>query len=250
MEEVNALLTTERLPGRTRGRATRRHSWRTLRTLAILTVIACSSEGAALGDIIYSSFGPGYFYSPYIAGWTVQGSDFGFVQTAMAFTPSADYLLTQLDVAISYAGAGGDSVVLSFSGDIGGLPGQPLETWILKDLPSYGTCCVVETLTLDSMLSLDRGTQYWLVASPEGPGDRAVWDIDDLGQMGSLSQTLTPDLFSGINFSSMGAFDAQGTLTSSYGGPLVAPEPSTFVTLLGGLLLTGVWALSGARPPE
>jgi hypothetical protein len=203
------------------------------RRLVFLAIIAAISSGTALlgGTIIFSNLGVANAYSPgIIAGWTVAGSSVGFAESAMAFTSSGNFMLTQIDVAISYNNFGTNSAVLTLDSDSGGLPGAVLMTWTLTNLPTYGTCCILDTVTPASPVFLSSGKQYWLAATAGTNSSFDVWDSNSIGQIGPLSQTFTPNTFSGTNISTEGAFDVLGT---------PVPEPSTLLLLSGSLLLFG-----------
>jgi hypothetical protein len=203
--------------------------FRRLALFAITSAAISWSGTVLLGDtIIFSNLGIPNAYSPgTLAGWTVAGSSVGFAESAMAFTSSGNFMLTQIDVALSYNNSGTNSAVLTLNSASGGLPGAVLMRWSLTNLPTYGTCCTLETVTPDSAVFLSAGEQYWLVATAGTNSSFDVWDANSIGQIGPVSQTFTPGVFSGSHFSSEGAFDVQGTSV---------PEPSTFV-LFGGLLL-------------
>ena len=193
------------------------------------------------GTIVWSNLGLPNSYSPgIIAAWSVDGpsSPDGFTASAMAFTSPDNFRLDQIDVALSYNDFGSNSLDLTLHSDSGGLPGAALMTWALTNLPTYGTCCILQTVTPNSPLVLSAAAQYWLVATA-GDGTVAVWDINSTGQIGPLTQTFTPDSYSGVNVSSEGAFDVQGT---------IVPEPTTFALFAGSLLLLGSRMVTLLKP--
>lgn len=98
-------------------------------------------------------------------GWGVQGPINGSEFVAIPFTPKSNSHVSQVQVAVSYAGVGANQVNLSIYGDSGGLPGTLLAGPVtVTNLPEYGTCC---TLAVGSFtpVAVTGGTRYWLVAN-------------------------------------------------------------------------------------
>jgi hypothetical protein len=102
------------------------------------------------GWLGYSIFGPG----PQ-AG---KGTTWWF---ATAFTPKANHLATRVEVAAEYD-YGTNGVVLSLYDDAGGLPGKPLHSWQLSNMP-HAVCCTVTSGSDKSGVALTGGKQYWVV---------------------------------------------------------------------------------------
>jgi hypothetical protein len=117
---------------------------------------------------IISTFGPGVGY---IGGGIEIGSfdpaqaQFGLEsQVAMNFTPSADFLLDSIDVAVAYIqGPNQMSIYLTS----GALPSAPIESFSISGLTAYGppTGGSIETLLSVQHPELFAGTQYWIVIS-------------------------------------------------------------------------------------
>ena len=63
---------------------------------------------------------------------------------AVAFTPSDNYMVTRVEVAISHF-AGSNELVLSLNNDASGLPGTAIRTWNMTDMPLFGSCCTIQT---------------------------------------------------------------------------------------------------------
>jgi hypothetical protein len=181
--------------------------------------------GTAGAATIYNNFGPGNAYSTGV-GWDVTGSTSapGLFTSAMAFTPSGTYTLTQIDVAINLV-SGTNSASLTLNSDSGGAPGGVLATWSLSSLPAFGACCTVETVTPSGSIVLASGTQYWVVGSAVASDTWAAWMFNTTGATGFKWET-------GLGTSAgttLGAFDVLGT-------PAV-PEPSTVLFTASGLAL-------------
>lgn len=190
---------------------------------AFAMLVALSTPASA--DIVFSNFAPGNSYD-LNSGLVVAGttSERGFSEWASAFTPSGDFTLTQIDVAISNSAAP-ISVMLSLDHASGGLPDGTIESWIVTTLsifPPFSN--IVQTVSPVSPVSLVSGTEYWLVASAAGDTVDA-WNVAIAGpnaptaiNLGS-SWTLQPP--GGF----YGAFAVQGS---------VIPEPSSWAMMLLG----------------
>lgn len=210
---------------------------------ALVVLVALSTPASA--DIVFSNFGPGNSYDV-SSGWVAAGPTAEFdasSEWAFAFTPSGNFTLTQIDVAISNSEAP-ISVTLSLDHASGGLPGATIESWTITDLPIFGVPpIVVQTVTPVSPVSLVSGTEYWLAASAAGDTIDA-WNFALAGPnapaalntgSGWALQTLTPPEFSG-------AFDVEGS---------VVPEPSTWAMMLlgfAGLGFVGYCQTLRAKP--
>jgi hypothetical protein len=174
---------------------------------------------AANATTIFTSLGAGNSYDD-TTGASVSGASSNtgsFAATGMAFTPSGNFLLGQIDTALNFW-AGTNSVVLTLNTDSGGSPGSVLETWNLGTLPAIETCCTIETVTPTSPIFLNSGVQYWLVASPGAANTSVVWEANNLGLTGTEGQRIGNSAFNPIR-ATLSAFDVQGTSV---------PEPGTF----------------------
>jgi hypothetical protein len=197
---------------------------------AFVTLMALSTPASA--DTVFSNFGPGDSYDV-SSGWVVGGatSEQGFSQWAFAFTPSGNFTLAQIEVAISNS-ASPISVMLSLDHASAGLPGGTIESWTLTDLPVFGVPpLVVQTVTPVSRVSLISGNEYWLVASADGDTIDA-WNLALPGPntpaalntgSGWALRPLGPLEFSGV-------FAVEGS---------AVPEPSTWASMLMGFAALG-----------
>jgi hypothetical protein len=102
---------------------------------------------------------------------------------AVAFTPTADHTVTQLEVAIGLF-RGKDELFLSLYNDGGGLPGTAIKTWLKTGLPRFGTCCTIVTKTDAYGIPVTAGTQYWIVVGTKGENADtfADWNVEDIDQ--------------------------------------------------------------------
>jgi hypothetical protein len=133
---------------------------------------------------------------------------------AMAFTPTkGTYLLTQLDLGIGwYSGTNGFK--LELDADDHGKPGRKIADWKVTVMPTYGSCCSVETIKVRGLIILEKHQQYWLVPivkSDEWAGWN--WNSVSASGNGAISEdggsTWTPSYF-GAPSSPNGAFDILG----------------------------------------
>jgi hypothetical protein len=148
------------------------------------------------------------------------------IESAMAFTPSGNFTLTQIDVALSFV-IGTNSAMLSLNSDSGGLPDGVIESWTLTGLPVFGTTSnTVQTVIPVSSVSLISGTQYWLVASTIASNTWDAWNWNSIGSNGLVTANLGGG-FHPPSTDTQGAFDVLGT-------PAV-PEPTSIVLLATGL---------------
>jgi len=154
----------------------------------LIICLAIANQAFAQGaKTVYSTFLPGTTYQC-CAGANVSGpaatnlgAFVGQSQTAAAFTPTANYDLTQIDVALYFPGSPNTSgFILSLNEDAGGVPGKTIESWTGLAAPTLpvGTSSVVQTVNPVSTVQLIAGTQYWIVATPSASNTFDVWAED------------------------------------------------------------------------
>ena len=123
---------------------------------------------------IYSSLGtdPTYLYN-YIDTWLVSGPNslIGFSDfIAMRFTPQSDSHVSEVRVAVLYAGVGANRVNLSIHADSSGHPGKLLAGPVtVTKLPKTLTCCGLAVGDFSSV-PVKGGTRYWVVADTPKTG--------------------------------------------------------------------------------
>ena len=131
-------------------------------------------------SIIYSNLGSGGTVYNETIGYSVSA----FVTSAMAFTPSANYDLAQIDLALGNS-EGTNSAIVTILTDSSDAPGTVLDTWNLTGLPAFSTTStILQTLTPGSsttpsaVIALNSGVQYWIeaVASPLDTLDGWNWN--------------------------------------------------------------------------
>jgi len=130
---------------------------------------------------IFSNLGRGENTYTDNVGWDVAGADSGVPQEwiAMPFTPTSSAEVTQISVAVQHNTGAPNSFMLSLNQDSGGLPGKAIHTWMVSNLPQFGTCCTLDVASGAQGLKVEKGSQYWVVAKPN-PGEsetRNEWDL-------------------------------------------------------------------------
>jgi|GEM_PF-1520665 hypothetical protein len=164
--------------------------------------------------VVFSNFGTGdNLYGP--SGWTEAGleaNDFPIAE-AMSFTPAANYALVRIDIAMTYV-SGTNGMTLILAQDNSGIPGKPLFKTTFTNLPDFGSCCTIQTVTLNpqtSPIALKSGHTYWLYPMPANTTSYLVWNQDTTNQGGNgavsrdYGKTWNP-----AALSPFGAFDIYG----------------------------------------
>jgi len=167
---------------------------------------------------IYTNFGAG---QSYISNF---GLTPGYTAIGVAFTPSASYLLMDIEVAAYRANAQtADSVQFSIYDSSGGFPGAILETFSLTGL-GIADDAQTATISAASVLHplLTAGMQYWVVMHGINPGD-VTWNANSTSQFGPA--TFNAPTENDPAFWSLLPNHLQGALAVD--GEQVAPEPGT-----------------------
>jgi PEP-CTERM motif-containing protein len=204
---------------------------------AILLATFISGNGKA--DVVYSNFGPGGTYDccgAHGIGYflTIRGAS--DQQIGMAFTPTSDFYLSQIDLPITWGGGSNDFIV-TLQSDSSGLPGAVLESWELAaDLPPLGHANPgAETLLASSAVTLQADQQYWLVVAGGTDTTSGAWNFSSTDALGLEAIRLNGGSFtvdSATWFNPMSAFDVLGTPVGA------VPEPSS--ALLVGAVILGL----------
>jgi hypothetical protein len=140
---------------------------------------------------IYSDLGTGT--SVYLSGigWSVTGPQVsgGKVDTATPFTPKRNFNLALIKVAVLTV-AGTNGVRLSLNRDHNGSPGTALKTWNLTNLPAFPGCCKLDLARLTTTIRVNKGVQYWLVASTSKTMQNSSdsWNMNSRNHVGTVGQ--------------------------------------------------------------
>lgn len=174
---------------------------------------------------IYSNFGSAGNLYDCCHGWTESGpaSGVGSWLQAMAFTPiKGTYVLTQLDLAVAWV-EGTNGYELELDADDHGQPGGEIAKWPITGLPTFGTCCTVETIrffepaSTQGPIILEKDHQYWLVPIVNSSG-WASWNFNSLSVSGNGAYSTD----GGSTWTTLrrtnGAFDVLGLKTSCESG--------------------------------
>lgn len=111
-----------------------------------------------------------------ISAWTISaaGSELGFrSDMAVPFTPSKDYTLKTITVAVTYF-SGTNGVTISLNADAAGLPGAVLRKGSVTNLPAAGTCCTTVSIGAKGV-QVKAGTPYWVVVKTDAK-TADTWD--------------------------------------------------------------------------
>jgi hypothetical protein len=131
---------------------------------SILTVCSASMLRA---DTIFTDLSPTAPAYSAGGGFLICGSagagscsGLGTVTDADAFTPSSTYVLSSVEIALSYF-AGTNAATITLRSDSADAPGGVLETWNLTNLPNEPTNgSQLQTLSAASSITLTAGDQY------------------------------------------------------------------------------------------
>jgi hypothetical protein len=166
--------------------------------------------------VIYSNFGTGSSVYDAATGWTEAGeeaNDYPLAE-AMSFTPDTSYVLLRIDAGLTWV-TGTNGVKLELAEDNAGVPGPVIFTASFTNLPVFGTCCTVQTVTLaptkTDYIELKGGKTYWLYPLPADTTSYLVWNLDttNMSGNGAVSETYG-HTWTAASLSPFGAFDVYG----------------------------------------
>ena len=208
-------------------------------------ILMAGIAATANAEAIFSNLGPGDSFGM-TSGWVVgnRTTPFGSftLEVAVAFTPASDAMFTGVDFAAELLGQPGDLTVALLVTDAVGTPGAALETF------SLAAPAVPSLVSIASSLNpvLSAGTEYWLDISS---ASTAAWWLDnDQGMHGPLAQNQNGRGFVLLtdyegNPPVQPAFRVNGdplgltNTSAALADPVHAPEPSSLLFVIAGLLL-------------
>ena len=178
---------------------------------------------AALGDpskIIYTNFGPRLTFDSLSAHtWTLTytGPDPGTQIVSQQFTPTRDYILSAVRVALtSVSGPGMVWVLLHV--DSQGLPGRVIDLMPIEAL-APGPAVYVATST--NFPALEAGTRYWVTVLPVADGAVVGWNWNVIGDLSSTTfASFQGQSWSIVPNQTRGAFQIEGRQRQAQ-GPVV-----------------------------
>lgn len=204
-------------------------------SLCLLALAICAgSLPAAAGSTLYSNLGPSGNEYQCCTGWTISGTGtLGFSQSiAEEFQVSASGNVGQIDAGIGYVeGLNAFNILLVQGNDP---TGAVLGQWDnLASPQSFGGCCGLISITGISGITLNTGTNYWLIAEPTSLGS-TLWGAWNLSNSANGQLDFSTD--GGVTWNdggvtNQGAFDILGG-----GGGGTTPEPSSLLLLGTGVV--------------
>jgi hypothetical protein len=197
-------------------------------------MVLCGFVATARADfVIYSDLGPGQSYGPgYYSIAGAGGAQYGGAAQAQSFTPTDNFVFTQVLVALTYF-QGTNLFTISLMSDESGHPGTTLESFSATGVAEYPSA-TLETFTSATNTMLTKGTTYWIGVFPGEIDLAGGWVINSTGATG---------------YSRVGNAHGDGTQNwASYAGPSAAfevrgvpvPEPASLAMLgTGAIILIG-----------
>jgi hypothetical protein len=143
---------------------------------------------------IYSNLGTGSHVYNSIAGYGILGPDAGQPwpeSVGCGFRPKADHTVTEIQVGATYV-QGTNTLVVSLNEDNQGIPGKALHTWRFSNLPTFGSCCTLQSAKYAKGIPVKKGKLYWVVLSPQQKFKDTydVWDNNFAGTQGAFSNNI------------------------------------------------------------
>jgi hypothetical protein len=143
---------------------------------------------------IYSNLGKGSNVYNSIAGVGILGPDAGQPwpqSVGCGFRPKADHTVTEIQVGATYV-QGTNTLVVSLNEDNKGIPGKALHTWHFSNLPTFGSCCTLQTAKYSKGIPVKKAKLYWVVLSPQKKFQDTydVWNNNFAGTQGTFSNNI------------------------------------------------------------
>lgn len=159
---------------------------------------------------IYSNLGKGKKVYNAESGYGILGPDAGQPwpeSVGCGFVPKANHTVTEIQVAGTYV-QGTNALIVSLNEDNKGVPGKALHTWHFSHLPTFGSCCTVETAKYAKGIKVQKGKLYWVVLSPQNKDTYDVWNNNFAGLQGTFSNNIGSGWSS--SYQVLGAFGVFG----------------------------------------
>jgi hypothetical protein len=162
---------------------------------AIALVLGLSVRSSA--DTIYSNLGPGLTYGT--VSWGV-GGPLPTIRQAVAFCASAEYAVTEIDLALD--SSTDFPTVVEIRTDAGGVPGDVVASWTMSSLPAPHvtfppSIVPSQTITGITDVTLAGRTTYWLAirfVQPDIAFSTDTWWANSTGQTSPMVYSLDDGL--------------------------------------------------------
>ncbi len=233
----------------------------------LICVAVLVAPAVVRADVVFTNLGPGGTYNAF------SGNPVGFGPSSITtygegetFTPSQNYNLTAIQLALSIGGSDAGSsgtnefpIYVSLASDAGNQPGASLQT-ITIPAHSLGPIFLNNPVIVlsASPLLLTAGTQYWVTvtaaqAEPAAVSDVVEWNLNNTGD--SADNALSTDggaTWTSPSGQTPGAFEVDGDSLHA------VPEPGSWTIWFtaGALGLVAVrsrrggWTTNRTRPPR
>jgi PEP-CTERM motif len=205
-------------------------------SLCLVALAICSMP--AMAQTLYSNLGTGSTVYNCCSGWAVTGT--GSIGTS--FTPAEQFQVTasgnvsQIDVGVGYVSGYGNSFYVDIDANSGSnTPGTVLASFTgLSSSTSFGTCCGLVSITGISGLTLNTGTNYWMVIGPTSSSSNTfdAWNYSNSATGLENYSTDGGKTWTSNGVTSQAAFDIIG----GGGGSGSTPEPTSLLLFGSGLL--------------
>jgi len=133
------------------------------RSLAV-TLLLLAMPVCAQVTTIYNNLAPLPNLYNKTSGLTLEHTSNSSLEWAMPFTPHADYLIIEVQIAISWV-SGFNGATVSICEDKNGLPGMSLRDYNVQDLPTFGQSSRnIKILKYSKGVKVYGKKQYWIAA--------------------------------------------------------------------------------------
>jgi len=199
--------------------------------LCLLALALCSVP--AMAGTLYSNLGTGSTVYNCCTGWTISGT--GSVGTS--FTSANQFEVTtggsvsEIDVGVGYVEGANSFYVDVDANSSSNTPGTVLASFTgLSSSTPFGDCCGLVKITNITGLTLNTGTEYWLVIGPTSTSGTTweAWNFSNSATGLDEYSTNGGSTWNSNGTQSQGAFQIIG------GGTI--PEPTSLLLMGSGLL--------------
>lgn len=146
------------------------------RSLAVVFLLFVATGLSAQVLTIYTTLKPRPNMYQQHSGLTLSHTNNSSLEWAMPFTPNKDYLIVEVQIALSWV-SGFNGATVSICEDKNGLPGVSLQDYNVQDLPIFGQSPEnVKILKYSKGVRVYAKKQYWIVARSANLSDER-WNL-------------------------------------------------------------------------